>query len=130
MENLKLIPSAIMVDARNIYDARFQIEFYYSYTILWIALVSDLFALCALFLRSRHSRSRAPSAHRTTLIFLLKWQYIIGLLYTLNAILNDTSFSYNLFGYQVKRMNSNLGCKLQNFFEKFFYSLSPWIQVV
>lgn len=97
---------------------------YFSYSILWIALVSELFALCALFLRRR------LDVENTTIIYLFKWQYSLGFLYVVNAIANTQDFTYPLYNYFPGYNFPSVGCKLRNFLEKFIYCLSPWMQVV
>lgn len=95
---------------------------YFSYCIPWISLVLGLFSMCVLFFKKRQEKN--------IIIFIFKWQYIINVLYALNMVFNDNTFTVNLFNY-----NLNIGildpfCKMHYVSVRFIYCLSPWMQVV
>lgn len=118
----------------NILD---QLPVYYSYTVVSFGIVSELCALCALFLRRRSLYDN------TTMIYLFKWQYAIGAVFALNMLFNDPTFTQKLFGYAIfttdqQQHNSSSSfsrvnvviCQLDRYLEKFIYCLAPWFQVV
>lgn len=102
----------------------FQAKEYFSYSILWFGLVSEIVALSALFLRKR-----TPAEH-TKILYLFKWQYLIGTIYVLNMILNDPDFSSPLFRISSSRNIPHYACRILNFLQKFIYCLPSWMQVV
>lgn len=95
---------------------------FFSYFMPLVGLSSGLFA-CAVLYLSKHSEV-------TPVIFIFKWQYVIGVLYALNMIFNDPMFTSSLFPYNPNEFVSNAFCKVQTIIMHFFYCISPWIQVV
>lgn len=101
-----------------------QIPTYYGYCVPWMAIGCNLFALGVLFFRKRQEREQ------NLVILIFKWQYATGLIYALNMLLNDNVFSLSLFNFILTRNVSDLVCKLHLILLKYFYSMSPWMQVV
>lgn len=94
--------------------------FFIVVTFLPLAVVLNLFALFVLF-------SKKACADKTSMVYLLKWQYIVDTILILNIIFVFNSGS--LFDYSIATM-SDLACGLSNYWKRFIYHLSSWIQVV
>lgn len=127
-----------------------QFSVFYSYTLPWIGLVSELFALSVLFLptpvcscccccnknnnNNYNNRNAARNSRRehkkSIMLYIFKWQYSMGTIYILNIIFINTQFTTVLFGYDLTVWVPDVVCKLQNFFDRFFYCVSAWMQVV
>lgn len=95
---------------------------YFAYTVLSIAFVSQIVALAVLFIR-RPKES-------TLMIYLLKWQYVLGTLYVLNIGLIESRITPFIWRYSRTQNVSDFGCKILNLMENLFYCLTPWMQVV
>lgn len=94
---------------------------YVSYFAPWIGIGSASCALAALYIRRRDEDD--------ILKFLLKWQYTIILIFSLNMAFWDTQFtrlmSYNSF------INVTDGfCRIQYVVVRVIYCSAPWMQVV
>ena len=99
-----------------------QLKLYFSYSVPWLGLVLSTFALLAFLIRKRRENN--------LLIYIFVWQYAIGVIYPLNILFNDPSYSLPLFGYTLRQSVADTVCKLSNMFLKFIYCTSPWMQVV
>ena len=99
-----------------------RIVLYYAYCVPVMTIGCNLFALGVLFFRKR--------TEEYLVILIFKWQYLIGLIFALNMIFNDNTFSYNLFKYVLTQNVSDLVCKLHLVLMKYFYCMAPWMQVV
>lgn len=99
-----------------------QLLLYFSYTAPWVGFALSIFATLALVLRKRRESN--------LLIYVFVWNYVIGIIYALNIVFNDSQFSQKLFGFTFKQAVSDPVCKLSNMFSKFIYCASPWMQVV
>lgn len=99
-----------------------KISLYYSYSIPWMTIICNLFALGVLFFRKR--------TEENLLILIFKWQYFIGLIYSLNMVFNDNVFSYSLFNYVSTQNVADIVCKLHLIWMKYIYCMAPWMQVV
>lgn len=99
-----------------------KISLYYSYSIPWMSIFCDLFALGVLFFRKRREEN--------LLILIFKWEYIISLIYALNMVFNDNVFSYSLFKYVSTQNVADPVCKLHLVLMKYIYCMAPWMQVV
>ena len=99
-----------------------QLMLYFSYSAPWIGLALSTFTLLAFLLRKRRENK--------LLIYIFVWQYAIGVIYPLNILFNDPSYSQKLFGYTFTQSVADPVCKISNMFLRFFYCASPWMQVV
>ena len=107
-----------------------QIPVYYAYSIPWMTIACNLFALGVLFFRKRTGTGTGSSSGQNLVILIFKWQYFSGLLYTLNMILNDNTFSQTLFNYVSTKYVEDYVCKIHLVLMKYFYCMAPWMQVV
>lgn len=103
-------------------SANNQITQYFSYTMPWLTIGCNLVALSVLYFRKR--------IEQNIVIFIFKWQYLLGILYALNMLTNENQFSQTLFKYVLTENVSDPVCKLRFLFLRFIYCLSPWMQVV
>lgn len=101
-----------------------QLPIYFTYSLVLPALVFELCGLSVLFLRRR------SNFDNSIMIYLLKWQYSIGVFHILNMAFADPLFTVSLFKYVVFENVSDSMCKFENYTEKLIYCLAPWIQVV
>lgn len=99
-----------------------KITLYYSYCAPWMSIGCSLFALGVLFFRKR--------TEENLIILIFKWQYFIGLIYALNMVLNDDTFSFSLFKYVSSTNVADIVCKLHLVLMKYIYCVAPWMQVV
>lgn len=99
-----------------------QLKLYFSYSAPWIGLALSIISLLVFVVRIRREKN--------LVIYLFAWQYAIGILFSLNMVLNDPQFVTNLFGFTLSRYVSDPVCKMSNMFLRFFYCASPWFQVV
>lgn len=99
-----------------------QLPLYFSYCGPWIGLSFSIVGFLVLVIRKRREKN--------LVIYLFSWQYIFGILFSLNMLFNDSQFSQALFGITLKQFVSDPICKISNMFLRFFYVASPWMQVV
>lgn len=99
-----------------------QISRTFAYTLPWIGFACNLFAFISLMVRKR--------VEQNLLIFLFKWQYGLGIIYALNIVLLDTTFSQPLGLYNLTRFVSDISCRVISVIMKFIYCIPPWMQVV
>lgn len=95
---------------------------YFSYSAPWLGLSLSTVAFLVLLLRKRREKN--------LIIFLFTWQYAFGIIFSLNMLFNDPQFSLYLFSFGLRQYVSDPVCKISNMFLRFFYCISPWIQVV
>ena len=101
-----------------------KIQKYYTWSVPWFSIALELFTLGVLFLRK-------PSlVDKTNVIYLYKWQYVIGIIYALNMIFNDSDFASSLFGYDLTQNMTDAACKVTYFSRHYIYFLPSWMQVV
>ena len=105
-------------------SVRAQLQYIFSYSIPWLGLGVSIFALIALMKPRRRGRGK------NLLIYIFKWRYAIAIVYWLNMIFIDYQFSYILFNYSIRLNVSDPICKLRYVFMRFFYFVSPWMEVV
>jgi hypothetical protein len=99
-----------------------QLKLYFSYCAPWLGIALAIISLGVLLIRKRREKN--------LIIYLFAWQYAVGILFCLNILFLDPQFSLKLFGFTFKQYVSDPVCKLSNMFLRFFYCLSPWMQVV
>lgn len=99
-----------------------QLQTIFIYSVPWIGLVISIFSTVGLILRKRRSRN--------LLIYIFKWRYAICIIYWLNILFNDSTFTKKLFKYTLTQDVSDPVCKVNFMFMRFFYCASPWMQVV
>ena len=99
-----------------------QTTLYYSYCVPWMSIGCSLFALGVLFFRKR--------TEENLIILIFKWQYFIGVIYALNMVLNDDTFSFRLFNFVSSQNVADIVCKLYLVLMKYIYCMAPWMQVV
>lgn len=95
-----------------------KIDFIFDFTFVWIGFVLNLVALIILFVRSRQAKSAIAG---TNFVYLLWWQYSIGLIYSLQFVFK---IIISL------KSDSTAACMLGNFFSKLIYCLPAWMQLV
>ena len=110
--------------AKYLNSINMQLQYIFSYSVPWLGLALSTFALIALMKRRRRGQGK------NLLIYIFKWRYAIAITYWLNMIFNDSKFSYKLFTYTLNTFVSDPICKLSFMFMRFFYCVSPWMQVV
>lgn len=81
----------------------------------------NIFALYASFRKS-------TKENLTIMIF--RAQYIIGIMYELNMILNDEIYSYRIFNFSLIQNVPDFACKILLVLNRYLYCSSPWLQVV
>lgn len=101
---------------------------YYSYSLL-LPIFWNCFAFIAFFF-SKETGSYFQRREKQLIILIFKYQYGIALLFTLNMVLIDGLFSYNLFGYVLTMNVSDTVCKLRLVLNKYLYCIAPCYQVV
>ena len=108
--------------ASMLIDIQLKMPIYFSYTVPWIGLVSSSFALIVLFLSKRSENS--------LIIYIFKWQYAIGVIYALNLVFLDNTYSQKLFNYSLNINVPVFLCQIEFVVINTIYCLSPWMQVV
>lgn len=98
------------------------IPYYFGVSLPWLALICNTFTLGVLYLKKRNEK--------TTMIFLLKCQYICDTIYIFNLLFNDRTFTSPLFGYSLQSNVSDFICKFDTIILRFIYCTSSWMQVV
>jgi hypothetical protein len=101
-----------------------QLQNIFSYSVPWFGLAVSTFALIALM------KPRRREQGKNLLIYIFKWRYWIAIFYWLNMIFIDYQFSYILFNYNIRLNVSDPICKFSSVFMRFFYFVSPWMEVV
>ena len=95
---------------------------YFLFSAPWLGLGLSTFGLLALLLQKRRESN--------LLIYIFVWQYVIGIIFPLNIVLDDSQYTTKLFGYSLKQYVSDPICKLNATIVRFLYCISPWMQVV
>lgn len=98
------------------------IKFYYSLSVPLITISCSLVIFLVLFLQTRKEENAA--------VLNFKWQYGIGIIFSLNMILNDEFVSDTLFGFDFTQNVPDYVCKIHIVLKKYIYCMPLWIQVV
>lgn len=100
-----------------------EIYSYFGYIFLPLGLVLQIFGLVILFVPQR---AKKP----TLMLYLMKWQYVVGTLYILNIAFINPKMARILWGWLLTSNMPDAFCKISNFLKAYVNCLPAWFQVV